>query len=370
MKAISSAKIGRWLGEEGCETLSRNMRGWYGPPIAILNVPGEVYVDKYGDFCGRITAGGFMSLMDYAWDLAKGKITKTWGDVGVPQYATCATGFASIAALRSANEQRFNFDKAGTTSLVGVVESLWRLGSLPAAGAAAAAAPGGTVPTSASTGAVSFKNADSGKTLHLVDAMVTPSIAGRSFLAYDRIFAVAKTMSSTATEAVTGVPTRYQSTTQGAADSAEGNFLFIEVGLTALSNTAHNWTTCTYTDQSGNAGATLPSVTGVAQAVTSRLDMPVSTWFAPLAAGDSGIQALTQMQCSASVATGAIDFVIGHPLYWWLPLLVQNHQHYFSGINSAPHFGRVFDDACVAFLDMMSTTSSTSYRGYFGAREG
>ena len=112
---------------------------------------------------------------------------------------------------------------------------------------------------------------------------------------------------STATEAVTGVPTRYQSTTPGAHDYAGNNFLMIEC-RTALPATAHNWTTCTYTDQDGNTGATLPSVTGNSSNIINRLDQPVGTWFCPLASGDSGIKNLTQMQCSASVASGAIDF--------------------------------------------------------------
>ena len=54
-------------------------------------------------------------------------------------------------------------------------------------------------------------------------------------------------MNSTATEAVTGVPTRYQSTTASAEDyipeitSASSSWRH-----RALAATAHNWTTCTY----------------------------------------------------------------------------------------------------------------------------
>jgi hypothetical protein len=168
---------------------------------------------------------------------------------------------------------------------------------------------------------------------------------------------------------VTGVPTRYQSTTQGAEDSAENNFLFIEV-QTALAATAHNWTVCTYTDQSNNAGATLPTVTGVSSAIVNRLDMPAPRWFCELASGDTGIQALTQMQCSAAVATGAIGFVMGHPI-GWMPI----DSTVFAGnvrdekISSAINMARIFDDACLAMLGI-GGASSLSFIGQIiiGAR--
>jgi hypothetical protein len=172
-------------------------------------------------------------------------------------------------------------------------------------------------------------------------------------------------MNSTATESVTGVPTRYQSTTGGAADSAEGNFLFVEVGGTALAATAHNWTTCLYTDQSGNTGATLPSLTGNSAAIVRRLDHPTSQWFAPLATGDTGIQQLDQMQCSAAVATGVVNFVIGHPLAW-LPCPVVNMVCISDGLNSAFNLARIFDDAALAFLEVSKpATTATTYTGSF-----
>ncbi|WP_311965189.1 hypothetical protein, partial [Acinetobacter baumannii] len=58
---------------------------------------------------------------------------------------------------------------------------------------------------------MAFDNPSSG-TLHLIGADFSASVANNAVMLYDRIFDVAKTMNSTATEAVTGVPTRYQST--------------------------------------------------------------------------------------------------------------------------------------------------------------
>jgi hypothetical protein len=245
-----------------------------------------------------------------------------------------------------------------------VTSTLWRLGNQPAAGTTPSAAPGGNAPDDATTGAFPFTNPTSGDTQHIVSANVLGTVAGNSLLLYDRIFHVAKTMNSSATEAVSGVPTRYQNTTLTAADSIAGNFLFVEVGGTALAATAHNWTTCTYTDQA-DAASTLPSLTGNSGAIVDRLDHPTNQWFAPLETGDSGIKALTQMQCSALVATGAVNFVIGHPIAW-MPCPIANIIIPNDYINTAFNLARIFDDACLAFLEVIKpATTATTYTGSF-----
>ena len=151
--------------------------------------------------------------------------------------------------------------------------------------------------------------------------------------------------------------------TPGAQDSAEGNFLFLPTGLTALAATAHNWTVCLYTDDGGNTGQTLPSLTGNSGCIVHRLDHPLSQWFAPLATGDRGIKALTQMQCSALVATGLLDFVIGHPIAW-IPIPIVNLICVADGINTAFSLTRIFDDACLSFLEVTKpAANATTYTG-------
>lgn len=338
------------------------MRDWYGPPIAVAGVPGNVFAHRGGDFRGRIDAGWASSARCAAESL--------WRRLRRAARASAQlnAGFASLSDLiaeASAGKRReFLFQKTGTTGVVNVTNSLWGLGNMPSAGANAAAAPSGEAPTDATTGAFVFTNPSGGDTQHFVSGFSLSSIAGNTLLLYDRIFAVNKTMASTATEAVTGVPSRYQSTTGGAADSAEGNFLFVEVGGTALPATAHNWTTCLYTDQSGGA-STLPSLTGNSSAIVRRLDHPAGQWFAPLAAGDTGIQQLDQMQCSASVATGVINFVIGHPIAW-MPCPIANIMCVADGVNTAFNLTRIFDDAALAFLEVCKpATTATTYNGTF-----
>jgi len=356
-------QLERWLGRETVEGLSASMRDWYGPPIPVGGVPGKVFAHRGGDFRGRIGAGIGATAQCMAEDFLRRLRKAARLNMG-----TAHAGFASLSDLiaeRTAGKGRdFQFQKAGTTGVVGGSSSLWRLGNLPSAGAAAAAAPGGTVPTDATTGAFPFVNPTGGDTQHFVRADVLASLAN-TLLLYDRIFAVAKTMNSTTTEAVTGAPTRYQNTTAGTADSAEGNFLFVEGGPgAALSATAHNWTVCTYTDQAG-AASTLPSLTGNSGNIVNRLDHPVGQWFARLDTGDTGIRTLTQMQCSGLLTTGTIDFVLGHPIAF-LPVPLANLACITDGINTAFNLRRVFDDACLAFLEVLKpATGATTYNGAF-----
>lgn len=367
-RSTHSDRLERYLGAEAVAQLSAAMCNpqakWYGRPIAVAGVPGLVYADRDGDFIGAIEAGHSVSAIERAHEIAKRERRRQMARMArrTRQLGAITSYDGALAAYFGGGNRLFNFNKAGTTGVVAATNTLWFVGSQPSAGAAAGAAPGGTVPTDATAGAFPFDNPSSG-TQHFLFGRPIATVSANTLLLYDRIFSVTKTMSSTTTEAVTGVPTRYQSTTQGAADSAENNFLMIEC-RTALGATAHNWTTCLYTDQSGNTGATLPSVTGNSSNIVNRLDQPTGTWFAPLAAGDTGIRNLTQMQCSASV-TGAIDFTIGHPIAW-MPCPLANFVAEADGLTTSIQLERIFDDACLAFLELCKpATTATTYTGNF-----
>jgi hypothetical protein len=339
------------------------MDDWYGPPIAIGNVPGSVSIGRHGDLFGKCYGGGFMSLFEYQLDRLIYKFKRM---TKLQRSTLNMAGFSSLSDLISevtvnAKRQDLFFQKAGPTNVVGASHSLWTSGVSPAAGSNGAAAPGGTAHTKADTGSMPFTNPTGGDTTHVITAWNSSSVAAKTLLLYDRLFSVAKTMSSVTTEAVTGVPTRYQSTTSGAVDSIEGNFLFIEC-TGALSATAHNWTVCQYKDQANNTAENLPSVTGNSSNIAQRLDHPVGRWYCPLNSGDTGIRNLTQMQCSGSV-TGTINFVIGHPLVW-IPAPIAFLSNVVDCINTAFSMPRVFDDACLALLEVHSAaTTATNYCG-------
>lgn len=361
LNPAQASTVERWLGAEKIRHLQNCMKGWYGRPICLLDVPGSLWITADGDFVGHVNGGYFGSAMDYF----EAKIRRYVKELSKPQYGYCNAGFASISdALARASQgfsQRRPFNKVGPTGVVGVTSSLWRVGPQPAVGATPAAAPGGTAFTSSTTGALAFANPASG-TNHLVGADVSASVINNSLLVYDNLFGVAKTMNSTAAEAVTGVPTRYQSTTNTNADYIGDNFGFIQVGGTALAATAHNWASCTYTDQA-NAASTLPSLTGNSAAIVDRLDHPAAQWFAPLESGDVGIKAWTNMQCSAAVATGVVWFMIGHPL-GFMSFPVINSLLPFDWLTNRDQAPRVFDNACVAFLEPLKpATTSTTYTG-------
>jgi hypothetical protein len=371
--ATHSGRLERWLGKDALERVSFAMKDWYGPPIALHGVPGKVYAHRGGDFRGEIRDGFEMSVLDRANDLAR-RMKRASRVVSRKQALTLNAGFSSLSDLISeatvgGKRQEFVFSKTGPTGVANVTSTLWRVGAQPAAGGAGAAAPGGTAHTSANTGAFGYTNPTTGDTLHFVAGFPSATVAGNTLLLYDRLFSVAKTMNATTTEAVSGVPTRYQNTTAGNADSIAGNFGLVEVGGTALAATAHNWTVCTYTDQTG-AASTLPSLTGNASAIVDRLDHPTNQWFAPLETNDTGIKAWTQMQCSAAVATGAINFVIGHPIAW-MPCPIANIICPVDGINTAFNLARIFDNACLAFLEVIKpSTTATTYTGSFTAVAG
>jgi hypothetical protein len=360
---VNMERVVRWLGDDKVRHLQECMNGWYGGPINICDVPGSLWIDKHGEFRGRFDRGFFAS----AYDSFEDHLKRNWRVLATPQYGYAGVGFASISdALSRASQgysQRRVFNKVGPTGVVGVTSSLWRVGPQPAAGSAGAAAPGGTAHVDSDTGGILFNNPAAG-TLHLVGADVSASVINNSLLMYDRLHSVAKTMNSTATEAVTGDPTRYQSTTATNEDYIGDNFGFVEIGGTALAATAHNWTVCLYEDQA-NASSTLPSLTGNSAGIVDRLDHPVQQWFAPLESGDVGIRAWTQMQCSAAVATGLINFVVGHPL-GFMSFPVINSMLPFDWLTNRDQSPRIFNDACIAFLEPQKpATTTTTYTGRF-----
>lgn len=64
MLSPHSGRVERWLGKEKIEELQNNMKGWYGPPIHLLDVPGSLKITKDGDFIGQFDRGFFMSAVD------------------------------------------------------------------------------------------------------------------------------------------------------------------------------------------------------------------------------------------------------------------------------------------------------------------
>jgi len=379
-KHTHSDKLERWLGKEKVDALVKDYGSFYAP-IKVNGVPGDVHIMPGGDFTGEIKAGQYFTAKDSAANVlrkilnaAKAKANKnnclhTLADMikagrkEVYSIGAFASVDAVIAAYTGGKGQSILYNKAGVASAaIGNANDLWSRTGTPAAGGAGSAAPGGVAPTASTTGALPYANLGTANTGHYLNWSMSASIANNSLLLYDRIFAVVKTMNSTGTEAVTGVPTRYQSTVAGNADYAGGNFCFPANPTTVLAATAHNWTVCQYTDAAGTTTVNFATIAGLSACPVGSVDLVAGSWFMQLGSGVAGVKALTQMQCSAAVATGTIDFVIGHPIaYNACP--VANISCLDDGFTSL-NLTLIKDNACLSFLEMPKpATTATTYSG-------
>lgn len=381
MKHTHSDKLERWLGADQVQEISNQFKDFY-YPVPVNGVPGKVFVMPGGDFTGEIQAGAYMSKHDGAAVTLrkllkaaelKVKHNKALGllidmiraeDRNLASIGAFASIDAVIAAFTGGKGQVMKFSKTGVASnAIGNANDLWTRAGTPSAGAAASAAPGGVAPTAATTGALGFKNLGTANKGHYLNWALSASVINNSLLLYDRIFAVAKTMNSTTTEAVTGVPTRYVSTTPGNDDYCGGNFLFPANPTTVLAATAHNWTVVQYTDDAGTAAQSAPSIAGVSACVVGGIDLAPNNWFIPLATGDVGMTALSQMQCSAAVATGTIDFVMGHPIAV-NACPIANLACLDDGLYTSLNLTLIKDNACLSFLELPKpATTATTYSG-------
>jgi len=366
-----SGQLERWLGAEKIDYISKQfMHGggpnvpWYGPPVNLSDVPGSVWIGGDGDFVGDLGRGFFASAADSMAD----HIKRLWYAAGSPIYineAQFAAGFSGISdaieKMRTGYQQKAVFIKTGSAGTTGACGPLMAAGVQPAAMGAPGSAPAGTVNGNTDIAALILNNPGSG-TLHLLGADVSSSQLNNCIMLYDNIFTVNKTMNSTATESVTGVPTRYQSLTASDPDYIGGNFLFIRIA-TVLPGAGHNWTVCQYTDQDGTTNNNFPSITGIS-AGTNRFDMPVSTWFCPLATGDVGVKALTQMQCSALLSSGSISFHLGHPIGVMMFPQISDVIP-FDWLTVRDMAPRIFNDAALMFFELpKQSATATNYRGY------
>ena len=364
---VPSGQLERWLGRDAVQRVSDSMRGFYFP-VAMRDVPGKVWAMPGGDFVGRLEAGSEMSAFDRALDVLKRykRSAIARHGRGHATFHAFATLDALIAAVSGGKAQYLNFQKTGVAaSAIGGSMDLWTRAGQPSAGSAGGAAPGGTATTNSTTGNWGWKNPANANTGHFMAAEVTASVINNSLMIIDQLFRVAKTMNSAATEAVTGTFSRYQSGTSTAADYIGGNFCFPSNPTTVLAATAHNWTVCQYTDQDSNTGNNFASSTGISACPVGQIDLAVGSgsWFMQLAAGDVGVKALTQMQCSAAVATGTIDFVVAHPIAL-IGCPVANLVCLADALYTALQLTNVYDNACISAIEMPKpATTATNYAG-------
>lgn len=358
-----SDRLERWLTAETVAQLSRQR---FYVPVPVAGVPGCVFAMPDGDFTGPIHGGQEMSSRDRLADIVLRERKRRFAAVAhrKRQLGAFASIDAIMAAASAGKYQDLKWNKTGVApNAIERAMDLWTRAGYPAAGAAGGASPGGTNWTSASPGALPFTNPATASSLQPMSGWASATVINNVLLLYDRTHSVVKTMNSTAAQAVTGVPTRYQSTTAGNVDSAEGSFYFPSNPTTVLPATAHNWTVCQYTNSAGVAARSSPSIIGNSACVVAGVDLESNRWFMPLQAGDVGVQKMTQLQCSALVATGTIDFSIGHALCYF-PCPVANLACQMDFVYTAFRVVKILDNACLAFLELPKpATTATTYSG-------
>lgn len=276
-------------------------------------------------------------------------------------------GFSSLGDLISeatsgGKLQPLVFQKTGATGVASSSSTLWYAAGMPAAGAnAAAMSSNGADQSVSTTGALKFTNPAGGDTTHIVSAWAMPSVALNTLLLFDRIWGGAMAFSSAAEQTFTMTAARYAGT--GAGGSSIGNVVILEISVT-LGATAHTWS-FKYKDDNDNTAEASGAVTGVSGAVTPRLDVAASQpFFAALNSGDLGASKLTSFTWStASLTVGAGQLVLAHPLLF-IPQPVANQMVIIDGINSAFNLVRVYDSACLSFLELWkNATTATNYQG-------
>ena len=193
---------------------------------------------------------------------------------------------------------------AATNTITGRGCSFWEYDGMPAKGDVPTI---GAIPDRTTNGAIPFTAPGGGRDKHLIGASITPLTSG-VYLLYDRLFHEGGlNATSTAAQTIQGSPASPALTrnTGGA-----GNIAFYEIY--SIIGTTSTTLTMTYTNQAGTGSRTSTiniGATGFRE--VSRMQR------IPLAAGDSGIQSIQQIQLSATTGTaGNFGITIAQPLAW------------------------------------------------------
>lgn len=235
---------------------------------------------------------------------------------------------------------------AATAPIAGRPASLWRYDGQPSAGATPTTV---AIPDNTTTGGLKQTNPGGGRTKWLTQFWAAGLNPGTVIL-YDRLLHIGGLSGTTTTaQTVGGTLTRY---TDGV-----GNMAWCEIYT--IIGTTGTTITMDYTDQDGNSGQTSAAVAigGTGFREVSRVIM------LPLAAGDTGIQAVASVDLLASTGTaGNFGVTVGHPLAYanidgtgtvgW--------RDFVSGLPGMPE---VKTGACLALLWVPTTTTAPELFG-------
>jgi hypothetical protein len=226
---------------------------------------------------------------------------------------------------------------AATAPIIGRAASLWTYDGMPAGGAVPTV---GAIPDRTTTGAIPFTAATGGRDLHLIGASITPVTAG-VYLLYDRLFHIGGLAgNSTADQDVQDSPASPALTRN---TGGEGNIAWYEIYT--LIGTSTTTLTMTYTNQAGTGSQTSTiniGATGFREVTRAQR--------IPLAAGDTGIQAIEKVKLTATTGTlGNFGITIAQPLAW-IPVGVAGTAGWRDYTTGLPGIPVIDPDACLALM--------------------
>lgn len=253
------------------------------------------------------------------------------------------TDHAAWKAMRAAAPQRIAFTKNSFTLLAGRRTSLWTLAPLGGAAPTTAA-----VPTRATLGALDgFVNGGSNP-LRVVEAEAGCRFATGGVLTLCDRLSHQGGLSAIVTGAqTTNLPTAALTRQT----SGEGVKLGLEIYT--IIGTTGTTITCSYTNQAGTAGqVTQPIVFGATNNREAGLLLPV-----PLAAGDSGVRAVANVNLVASTVTAGNFGVTLYRELLRVPLYGLGQYAQFDPLLDWGACPEIEDDACLFW--MMTGTGTT-----------
>lgn len=263
----------------------------------------------------------------------------TGGSSGTPQNVF----FHKVARIAGA---------AATAPIAGRWASLWTYDGYPGPGSAPGAV---AAPTNATSGALPFASAGGGRESWMVQAWAT-GLVGGTVLLYDRLLHIGG-LSGTVTTAQTvgGTITR---NTGGAGNMAWAE-VYSQIGATSTT------ITMSYTNQAGTSGRTSTAVafgnTGFREATRAVL--------LPLAAGDSGIQAVASCTVAATTATaGNFGITVGRPIAY-CGIGTAGTAGWRDFITGLPGIPTIESGACLTLLWSPSTTTAPEVFGGYSIVE-
>lgn len=236
------------------------------------------------------------------------------------------------------------------TMVAGRPHTQWYTNGMPGAGVASNAGINGEILSSPVSGQIPFTNPTSGNS-YLARLQAQATQAG-SLLLIDKIWVNSGiTITSTDTQSITGA----QIPARDANGTTTGTQVLGAVEVSTVTGAGTPTLTLGYTNTAGQA-KTATNINATAAA------SPVGTFYPiGLAAGDTGIQAVTSIKLSATWTSGVIHVVL-YRIIARLELTQSNTPNAIDCLTGG--FPRIFDDSVLTTVFIPYTTSSSIITGH------